>query len=77
MVSVLLDRHPRSVDAYQLEELTRVTDHVRERDVAVVHVLVHQIRKRLGRDVIVSNRGRGLALSAAAAAVLRAEEAAA
>lgn len=75
VVGVLLDRHPRSVDAYTLEELTRVSDHARERGVGVINVLVLQIRKRLdlGRDAIVAVRGRGFALSEAAAAALRAE----
>ena len=73
VVGVLLDSYPRIVDAYQLEELTRVGDHVRERDVRVVNVLVHQIRKHFGRDAVVTVRDRGYVLSAETAAQLRAD----
>ena len=52
ILAALLKVHPRGLDAYTLEELSRTRDHAAERDVKIIHVQVCRIRSRFGADAV-------------------------
>ena len=73
LLGALLNVHPRGLDAYTLEELTRTRDRDAERNVGTVPVLITRLRARFGADCIETARGYGYRLSDVFAARLREE----
>lgn len=70
LLGALLEVHPRWLDPYTLEEVTR-PDHAAERSVNTVSVLVCRLRARFGEGCIETVKGSGYRLSDAFAARLR------
>jgi DNA-binding response OmpR family regulator len=64
---------PQPLDAYALDEVVPRYDHVAERDVRGMSVLIHKLRKKIGADAVVNVWGRGYTLSDAFHARLKAE----
>ena len=59
LIGVLYARYPRPVPREVILGLLPGNDHARERQLQVVDVLVHKVRKKLGADVVVTERGEG------------------
>ena len=59
LVGVLYARYPRPVPREVLLDLLPGNDHARERQLQVVDVVVHKVRKKLGADAVVTERGEG------------------
>jgi DNA-binding response OmpR family regulator len=63
LVGVLYASYPRTSSRYDLLERLPGRDHTQERQVQIVNILVHKIRKKLSLDAIVTERGIGFRLS--------------
>lgn len=64
---------PQPLDPYALDEVVPRYDHVAERDVRGMSVLIHKLRKKIGADAVINHWGRGYTLSADFHARLKAE----
>ncbi|WP_372783228.1 winged helix-turn-helix domain-containing protein [Phenylobacterium sp.] len=64
LFGVLYARYPRPVPREVILEFLPGHDHVRERQLQVVDVLVHKLRKKLGVDAVVTERGAGFRFGA-------------
>lgn len=56
--------YPQPLDSYALDEVVPRYDHVAERDVRGMSVLIHKLRKKVGADAVINVWGRGYTLSA-------------
>jgi DNA-binding response OmpR family regulator len=65
LLGVLYARYPRPVPREVILEFLPGNDHVRERQLQVVDVLVHKLRKKLGTEAVVTVRGEGFRLGGA------------
>jgi hypothetical protein len=59
LLGVLYARYPRPVAREVILDFLPGQDHVRERQLQVVDVLVHKVRKKLGADAVLTQRGEG------------------
>lgn len=59
LLGVLYAKYPRPVPREVILEFLPGQDHARERQLQVVDVLVHKLRKKLGADAVVTERGAG------------------
>ena len=59
LLGVLYARYPRPVPREVILEFLPGQDHARERQLQVVDVLVHKLRKKLGAEAVVTVRGEG------------------
>ena len=64
---------PAPLSNYDLDDVVPRYDHVEDRDVRGMSVLIHKLRKKVGADSIVNVWGRGYTLSEAFHARLKAE----
>src|SRR5215471_16230945 len=71
MVGALCSAYPRIIDKYDLLEFLPGYDNVEERQVQVVSVTVHHVRRKLGADAIENVRGVGYRLGASVYEKLR------
>jgi DNA-binding response OmpR family regulator len=62
LLGVLYARYPRPVPREVILEFLPGQDHTRERQLQVVDVLVHKLRKKLGAEAVVTERGAGFRL---------------
>jgi DNA-binding response OmpR family regulator len=62
LVGVLFARYPHAVPRDTLVDFLPGHDHVKERQLQVVDVIVHKVRKKLGVHAIETERGRGFRL---------------
>lgn len=62
LVGVLFARYPHAVPRDTLLDFLPGHDHVRERQLQVVDVIVHKVRKKLGVHAVETERGRGFRL---------------
>lgn len=65
--------YPSPLSNYDLDEVVPRYDHVEDRDVRGMSVLIHKLRKKIGADSVVNLWGRGYTLSPAFHARLKAE----
>jgi len=65
LVGVLYARYPQPVRREVALELLPGNDHARERQLQVVDVLVHKLRKKLGGEAVITERGAGFRLGSA------------
>jgi DNA-binding response OmpR family regulator len=59
LLGVLYARYPRPIPREVILEFLPGQDHTRERQLQVVDVLVHKLRKKLGADAVITERGAG------------------
>lgn len=64
---------PTPQSNYALDEVVPRYDHVEDRDVRGMAVLIHKLRRKIGQDAVVNVWGRGYTLSADFHARLKAE----
>jgi DNA-binding response OmpR family regulator len=62
LLGVLYARYPRPVPREVILEFLPGQDHTRERQLQVVDVLVHKLRKKLGAEAVITERGAGFRL---------------
>ena len=62
LLGVLYAKYPRPVPREVILEFLPGQDHTRERQLQVVDVLVHKLRKKLGVEAVVTERGAGFRL---------------
>ena len=62
LVGILFASYPRSMPREAILALLPSNDHARERQLQIVDILVHKIRKKLGKDTVVTERGEGFRL---------------
>ncbi len=62
LLGVLYARYPRPAPREVILEFLPGNDHARERQLQVVDVLVHKLRKKLGAEAVVTVRGEGFRL---------------
>lgn len=65
--------YPMPLSNYDLDDVVPRYDHVEDRDVRGMSVLIHKLRKKVGAEAIVNVWGRGYTLSEPFYARLRAE----
>ena len=65
LVGVLYARYPGVARREQILELLPGYDHVKERQLQIVDAVVHKIRRKLGAETILTDRGRGFRMGAA------------
>jgi DNA-binding response OmpR family regulator len=63
LLGALYGAYPRVLSIYDLDDALPRYDHVLDRDLKVVAVCVHKVRKRFGLQIIETVRGRGYRLS--------------
>jgi DNA-binding response OmpR family regulator len=59
LISSLVQAYPRTLSDEMLDELLTHLDHAADRDTNLIPVLVSQIRKQIGFEKIITERGRG------------------
>ncbi len=64
LLGVLYARYPRPVPREVILEFLPGHDHARERQLQVVDVLVHKLRKKLGAQAVITARGEGFRFGA-------------
>lgn len=69
----LFRAYPAPLTNYDLDEVVPRYDHVEDRDVRGMSVLIHKLRKKIGAESVVNVWGRGYTLSGAFHARLKAE----
>jgi DNA-binding response OmpR family regulator len=62
LVGILFASYPRSMPREAILGLLPSYDHARERQLQIVDILVHKVRKKLGKDTVVTERGEGFRL---------------
>ena len=62
LLGVLYSRYPNPVSKFELLELIPGSDHVQDRQVNLVSVQVHHLRRKLGQEAIENVRGLGYRL---------------
>jgi hypothetical protein len=62
LVGLLYACYPRARSTYDLLEGLPGRDHARERQVQIVGSVVHKVRRKLGADAVVTERGLGFRL---------------
>jgi DNA-binding response OmpR family regulator len=62
LIGVLVTKYPRAVPRDVVLEVLPGQDHVRERQLQVVDAVVHKVRRKLGAEVIITERGCGFRL---------------
>ena len=62
VIGVLYTKYPRVVPREVIIEFLPGHDHVKERQLQVVDVIVHKLRKRFGHEAIFTERGLGFRL---------------
>lgn len=62
LLGVLYARYPRPVAREVALEFLPGHDHAKERQLQVIDVLVHKLRKKLGGEAVVTERGEGFRL---------------
>ncbi len=63
LVGLLYACYPRALSTYDILEGLPGRDHARERQVHLVSIVVCKVRRKLGADAIVTERGVGFRLS--------------
>lgn len=56
--------YPAPLSNYDLDDVVPRYDHVEDRDVRGMSVLIHKLRKKVGADAVINVWGRGYTLSA-------------
>jgi DNA-binding response OmpR family regulator len=59
LLGVLYARYPQTVAREVILDFLPGQDHARERQLQMVDVLVHKVRKKFGADAVVTQRGHG------------------
>lgn len=62
LVGVLFARYPKAIPRADIIEHLPGHDHARERQLQLVDIVVHKVRKKLGADTIEAERGIGFRL---------------
>ena len=62
LVGILFARSPRCGPREAILELLPSRDHALERQLQLVDILVHKLRKKLGKDAVVTERSEGFRL---------------
>lgn len=62
LVGALFARYPRVVDRYDLLDSLPGYSNMEDRQVQILNVVVHRIRKKLGDDAVYTLRGEGFRL---------------
>lgn len=62
LVGALFARFPRVVDRYDLLDSLPGYSNVEDRQVQILNVIIHRIRRKLGEDAIYTARGQGFRL---------------
>lgn len=65
LVGILFASYPRAMPREAILGLLPAQDHARERQLQIVDILVHKVRKKLGKDTVVTERGEGFRLGEA------------
>ena len=75
LVGALFARFPRVVDRYDLLDSLPGYSNAEDRQVQILNVIVHRIRRKLGEDAIYTARGQGFRLGDRFYAELKAKSA--
>lgn len=65
LVGILYARYPRVLPRVTILDLLPSLDHAHERQLQIVDTVVHKVRRKLGKDTVVTERGEGFRLGAA------------
>lgn len=64
LVGALLHCYPRTLSRYELDDLIPKNDRAKDRDLKTIDAFASNARRKLGRDVIENDWGRGFRCSA-------------
>jgi DNA-binding response OmpR family regulator len=64
LVGILYARYPRILTRVTILEMLPSLDHAHERQLRIVDTVVHKVRRKLGKDTVVTERGEGFRLGA-------------
>jgi DNA-binding response OmpR family regulator len=62
LIGVLVAKYPHAVPRDVVLEVLPGHDHARDRQLQIVDAVVHKVRRKLGADVVITERGRGFRL---------------
>jgi DNA-binding response OmpR family regulator len=65
LIGMLFASYPRAMPRESILDLLPGQDHARERQLQIVDTVVHKVRKKLGKDAVVTERSIGFRLGAA------------
>jgi DNA-binding response OmpR family regulator len=58
-MGALIGAWPRTLDAFQIDEILPHQDHAADRDLKLVATIVSSVRRKLGHEAIETIRGEG------------------